>query len=46
MTLPLLSIVVWLPILGGILVMLIGSGRAALAKQVTDVVAGLLAGKP
>ncbi|HVY64465.1 MAG TPA: NADH-quinone oxidoreductase subunit M [Gammaproteobacteria bacterium] len=34
MTLPLLSIVVWLPIVGGILVMLIGSGRAALAKQV------------
>jgi NADH-quinone oxidoreductase subunit M len=26
--------VVWLPIVGGILVMLIGSGRAALAKQV------------
>jgi NADH-quinone oxidoreductase subunit M len=34
MTLPLLSLVVWLPIVGGILVMLIGSGRGALAKQV------------
>ncbi len=34
MTLPLLSLVVWLPIVGGIVVMLIGSGRGALAKQV------------
>ena len=31
---PLLSIVVWLPIIGGVLVMLIGSNRATLAKQV------------
>ena len=34
MSLPLLSIVVWLPIVGGVAVMLIGSGRGALAKQV------------
>jgi len=34
MTLPLLSLVVWLPIVGGIVVMLIGSNRGALAKQV------------
>ena len=34
MTLPLLSILVFLPIVGGIAVMLIGSERASLAKQV------------
>src|SRR5690554_3494670 len=35
MTLPLLSILIWLPILGGIVVMLLGSGqRALLGKQV------------
>jgi NADH-quinone oxidoreductase subunit M len=35
MTLPLLSVLVWLPILGGIVVLLIGSGaRVELGKQV------------
>jgi NADH-quinone oxidoreductase subunit M len=34
MSLPLLSIVVWLPIAAGALVLLIGSGRVQLAKQV------------
>jgi NADH-quinone oxidoreductase subunit M len=35
MTLPLLSVLVWLPIVGGIVVMLLGSGeRAQLGKQV------------
>ena len=34
MRLPLLSIVIWLPIAAGGLVLLIGSGRAKLAKQV------------
>ena len=34
MTWPILSIVVWLPIFGGIAVMLLGSERAPLAKQV------------
>jgi NADH-quinone oxidoreductase subunit M len=34
MTLPLLSVVVWLPIVGGIAVMLIGSDRGSLGKQV------------
>ena len=31
---PILSVLVWLPIVGGIAVMLIGSERAQLAKQV------------
>jgi NADH-quinone oxidoreductase subunit M len=31
---PILSVLVWLPIAGGILVLLLGSTRAALAKQV------------
>ncbi len=34
MTWPILSIVVWLPIIGGIAVMLLGSQRAQLVKQV------------
>jgi NADH-quinone oxidoreductase subunit M len=34
MTLPLLSIVIWLPIAAGGLVLFLGSGRAKLAKQV------------
>jgi NADH-quinone oxidoreductase subunit M len=34
MALPLLSVLVWLPIVGGIVVMLLGSERATLGKQV------------
>ena len=41
---PLLSIVVWLPIIGGVLVMLIGSNRATLAKQVALAASILLGG--
>ena len=33
MALPLLSVLVWLPIVGGIVVMLLGSERATLGKQ-------------
>jgi NADH-quinone oxidoreductase subunit M len=33
MSLPLLSILVWLPIVGGVLVLLLGSERASLGKQ-------------
>jgi NADH-quinone oxidoreductase subunit M len=38
MSWPILSIVIWLPILGGVAVMAIGSERAQLAKQVSLVV--------
>jgi NADH-quinone oxidoreductase subunit M len=34
MSWPILSVLVWLPMLGGVLVLLLGSERAALAKQV------------